>query len=121
MEKITINGEELTIKFNFATELSYEELTGKAFDASEILPKDQTPNSKDVIKLALACVIANNPDAKTDSDYILHDATREEVSLLVSTVIREMLVWLGVPAMAESHIPDASPSDEEGEGERPNA
>lgn len=118
MEKIKINGEDLTIKFNFATELSYEELTGKVFDAGEILPQDETPKSADVIKLALACVIANNPDAKTDGEYILHEATREEVTELIQATIKEMMVWLGVPTIAEEHVEEPNSAEE---GENPNA
>lgn len=125
MKKITINGEELTITFNFATELSYEQLTGKAFDAADLIPSKEggEPKSADIIKVAIACLIANNPDAATDSDYVLYKATRAEVRDLVTAVVAEMMTWLGVPAIAEAHTPapDASPSEEDDEDNSPNA
>lgn len=114
MEKITINNQELTIAFNFATELAYEDLTGKAFSPVDIIPeKGQEPKASDFIKIALACIIANNPDSPIDSDYILHKATRKEVTKLITLTIREMMAWITVPAIAEEHVPE--PSDEKEE------
>lgn len=119
MTKITINGEELAIAFNLATELAYEKLTGKLFVAKEVIPADDNPGSDNIIKAAIACVIANNPDAKTDGDYILLHATRDEAKQLIATVLKEMLTWLGVPEIAEAHIP--KPADTTEEDNHPNA
>lgn len=122
MQKININGEELTISFNLATEISYEEITGKAFDAS-ILFDGEKPRSTEIAKVVAACIIANNPEAKTDSDYLLYKASREEANLLITTTLQEMLRWLNVPAIAEEHIPEqpsSAATEEEGE-QRPNA
>lgn len=122
MQKITINGEELTIAFNLATELSYEEITGKSFEPSELFD-NETPRSSEIIKVVAACIIANNPEAKTDSDYLLYKASREEANLLITTTLQEMLHWLNVPAIAEEHIPEqpsSAATEEEGE-QHPNA
>lgn len=123
MTKLTINGKEFSIKFNLATELSYEELTGNIFDPQDILPQGEHPRSKDVINLALACLIAN--DAPVTTDYILKEATQAETSELIKAVFTEMLAWLSVPKIAEQHVPepssDSAPGAEDSEDNSPNA
>lgn len=103
MEKIKINGEELNITFNLATELAYEEVTNTPFDASDIF-KENKVNTKALVYASIACVIANNPDAKTDADYILRQATREEVNELVKTTTTALIDWLNIPAISDAHV-----------------
>lgn len=104
MEKVIINGEELAIKFNLATELAYEELTGKIFNAADIFVEKDKINTKALLFSAIGCVIANNPESKIDGDYILKNATREETSNLAAAATKALIEWLNIPAMAEKHV-----------------
>lgn len=113
MRKVNINNQDVEIRFNFATQISYEELSGKAFNAAEILPSDGSiPKSKDVMNLAIACLIVNN--APVGVEYILKEATYEESQSLIVAVIQDMVEWFTVPSVAESHVPE-TPTEEEGE------
>lgn len=116
MRKININGEELTITFNLATELSYEEITGKAFTTSEIMNEAGKIKARNAINCVIACVIANNPDAKTDSQYLLFNATKKEIETAIEAVMEEMMIWLDIPAIAEAHVKELQKEEED---ERP--
>lgn len=123
MTKLTINGEELTISFNLATEIAYADLTGKDFNPTELFDEQGNTTSSDAIKIALASLIANNPDSQIDEHYILYEAPREEITRLVSLVFMEMFAWLKVPAIAEAHVPESAtvPADSsEGSQEEDN-
>lgn len=113
MRKVTLNNQEIEIRFNLATQLSYEELSGKAFNASEILPREgDDKQSKDLMNLAIACLIAN--ESPVGADYMLKEASYKESQELIVAVVKEMLTWLGVPSIAEEHVPEAeSPTDSE--------
>lgn len=76
MKKIlTILGQEVTIMFNMAVQISFEEITGKPF--SEI----DTNVSKDSLALAYSAIIANNPDCNITVDNLMHDASGAELNL----------------------------------------
>lgn len=92
-KKITILGEEITIKFNMAVELAYEEIAQKPFDLKEL------KSQKESLALYIAAIITNNPDTKITFERLVNEATGPEIALLQKTVIEAMTEWLQIPAV----------------------
>ena len=55
-KKITVKGEEITIKFNMAVECAYEEITSRPFNLQDFKEK------KLLVTLFFSTILANNPD-----------------------------------------------------------
>ena len=108
--KITIKGEELVIKFNMATECTYEEITQRPFNLSDFNDK------KLLMALFYSAIIANNKKTEITLDYLLMDATYDEVSALDNAVSETMTDWLHIPAV----IPKDKPAAEEDEEQPKN-
>lgn len=92
-KKITILGEEITIKFNMAVELAYEEIAQKPFDLKEL------KSQKESLALYIAAIITSNPDSKITFERLVNEATGPEIALLQKTVIEAMTEWLQIPAV----------------------
>ena len=88
---ITILGETLTIAFNMAVQISFEEITGKPF--SEI----DTNVSKDSLALAYSAIIANNPDCNITLDNLMHDASGAELNAVIKAISDSFVEWNKVP------------------------
>ena len=92
MKKIlTILGQEVTIMFNMAVQISFEEITGKSF--REI----NTDSSKDNFALAYAAIIANNPDTSITVDNLIHDASGAELNAVIKAISDSFIEWNNVP------------------------
>ena len=92
MKKIlTILGQEVTIMFNMAVQISFEEITGKPF--SEI----DTNVSKDSLALAYSAIIANNPDCNITVDNLMHDASGVELKEVIKAISDSFVEWNKVP------------------------
>ena len=92
MKKIlTILGQEVTIMFNMAVQISFEEITGKPF--SEI----DTNVSKDSLALAYSAIIANNPDCNITVDNLMHDASGAELKGVIKAISDSFVEWNKVP------------------------
>ena len=92
MKKIlTILGQEVTIMFNMAVQISFEEITGKPF--SEI----DTNVSKDSLALAYSAIIANNPDCNITVDNLMHDASGAELNGVIKAISDSFVDWNKVP------------------------
>ena len=92
MKKIlTILGQEVTIMFNMAVQISFEEITGKPF--SEI----DTNVSKDSLALAYSAIIANNPDCNITVDNLMHDASGAELNGVIKAISDSFVEWNKVP------------------------
>ena len=92
MKKIlTILGQEVTIMFNMAVQISFEEITGKPF--SEI----DTNVSKDSLALAYSAIIANNPDCNITVDNLMHDASGAELNAVIKAISDSFVEWNKVP------------------------
>ena len=92
MRKIlTILGQEVTIMFNMAVQISFEEITGKPF--SEI----DTNVSKDSLALAYSAIIANNPDCNITVDNLMHDASGAELNGVIKAISDSFVEWNKVP------------------------
>ena len=93
MNKIlTILGQEVTIMFNMAVQISFEEITGKAF--SDI----NTDSSKDNFALAYAAIIANNPDTSITADNLMRDISGAELKELLQAISDAAVEWNEMPA-----------------------
>ena len=93
MKKIlTILGQEGTIMFNMAVQISFEEITGKAF--SDI----NTDSSKDNFALAYAAIIANNPDTSITADNLMRDISGAELKELLQAISDAAVEWNEMPA-----------------------
>ena len=113
IEKITLCGKEVNIMYCAATETGYEIMAEKSSQVflPTILERDE--NGKvtkaeppaatldDYIKLALAGIIAayESEDKKppVTSKDILYKATSEEITNLVSTIVRLRVAWYNLP------------------------
>ena len=92
MKKIlTILGQEVTIMFNMAVQISFEEITGKSF--REI----NTDSSKDNFALAYAAIIANNPDTSITVGNLIHDASGAELNAVIKAISDSFVEWNKVP------------------------
>lgn len=112
---ITLLGEEVTIAFNMAVEIEYEELSDTAFDISAFV----SGKTKAALQLAAAAVTANNPQSSITYDRIIHEITPDEVKTLVDTVVGEMMKWLKIPAVVAQEIADDSPAGSDDEQPAP--
>lgn len=106
----------LNIKFDFATELTYEELTGKAFEPRALVDDEGKITTRELVNLTTAVIIAANPGIE-DATAFMHENNRQEVIDLFNLVGKALHDWLIVPPMAESHIPESS-SDQDNEEEK---
>ena len=105
--KITIKGEEITIKFNMAVECAYEQITSRPFNLQDFTDK------KLLVTLFFSTIIANNADTKITLDYLLKDATFDEIRSLDSAVSETMTDWLNIPSV----IPQENQKKDDQEGE----
>lgn len=106
--KITVKGEQITIRFNMGVECAYEDITQRPFNLADFKDK------KLLMALFHAAIIANNPETEVTFEYLLTEATCEEVTALDNAVSETMSDWLHVPAVIRKD--DQKP--EEG-GEKP--
>ena len=92
MKKIlTILGQEVTIMFNMAVQISFEEITGKSFREID------TNVSKDSLALAYSAIIANNPDCNITVDNLMHDASGAELNGVIKAISDSFVEWNKVP------------------------
>ena len=108
--KITVKGEEITIKFNMAVECAYEQITSRPFNLQDFTDK------KLLVTLFFSTIIANNPETKITLDYLLKDATFDEIKSLDSAVSEVMTDWLHIPSV----IPQEHQKEDEGEEHQKN-
>ena len=109
MKKIlTILGQEVTIMFNMAVQISFEEITGKSF--REI----NTDSSKDNFALAYAAIIANNPDTSITVGNLIHDASGAELNAVIKAISDSFVEWNNVPATLADDEDKKKDESEEG-------
>ena len=109
-KKVTIKGEEITIKFNMAVECAYEQITSRPFNLQDFKEK------KLLVTLFFSTILANNPDTEITLDYLLKDATFDEIRSLDSAVSETMTDWLNIPSV----IPQENQKKDEGEEQPKN-
>lgn len=86
-KKITILGKDVEIAFNMATQMAYEEITGKAFDTDSL---DKVSNT---MALYYACILANNHETDITFDQLIAEADAHDISVLREAVIGSFTDW----------------------------
>lgn len=109
-KKINLLGEEVTIRFNMAVEIAYEEITDTPFSASSLT------RQKDCLALGMAAIVTNKPDTKITLDKLLHEASGKEMAELNSALAETMSAWFEIPKVmekeSEADSQEAKKSDE---------
>ena len=131
IEKINLCGKKVKIMYCAATETGYETVAGKSSQVflSTVLERDENGNVTkseppaavldDYIKLALAGIVAayasEDKESPVTGKDILYKATSEEITNLVSTIVRLRVAWYNVPDVV---APDKQQPTTDG-GEQP--
>lgn len=86
-KQITILGRTIDIAYNMATQIAYEEITGKPFDVADM---DRTGNT---IALYYACIVANNKDTDMTFDDLVGNADAKDITTLGEAVTASFTDW----------------------------
>ena len=130
---ITICGKDVEMLYCAATETGYESISGQSCEifipeiSKDKKGKEQIrmrATTRDYIQLAVAAVIAaytrKGEDAPVTADDILYNATSQEVTQLITTVIELRNAWYQVPSVIKPE--DDTPKDQkEEEGKQKNS
>lgn len=101
MKNITILGKDIAIAFNMKVQLTYEEITGRAFELKDLAA------TKYRISLYYSAIISSNPDTDIQMDDILSSCSLDEITELDNAISEEMKVWYKIPETAETPEPAA--------------
>lgn len=105
---ITILGEELSIKFNMAVEIGYEQIAERPFDLGDLV------SQKNSLALYMAAILESNPDTKITVERLMREATGPEIEALSKAVIYAMTEWLHMPEVLKQMANnETKPEDEE--------
>jgi len=128
---ITICGKDVELLYCAATETGYESISGQSCEifipeiSKDKKGKEQIrmrATTRDYIQLAVAAVIAaytrKGEDAPVTADDILYNATSQEVTQLITTVIELRNAWYLVPSIIKPE--DDTQKDQKEEGEQKN-
>ena len=110
---ITILGHEVVILFNMAVEISFEEIAGKHFGEFDL------KSSKDVLALAYAGIIANNPDVEITANDLTYKASCEELAAVINTITESFMEWNNIPQTLNDEE-DENKKNEENQTESKN-
>lgn len=105
-KKIKIKDEEITIRFNYAVECTYEEIANIPFSLDDLRFK------RYLICLYAAAIIVNNKDTTITLEWIMTEASSEEIRLIDDAIAECMTDFLHLPKVIPA---DDKPADEEGE------
>ena len=110
---ISILGHEVVITFNMAVEISFEEIAGKPFSEFDLKA------SKDVLALAYAGIIANNPDVEITANDLMFKASGAELAAVINTITESFIEWNKIPQTLNDEE-DENKDKEESEPETKN-
>ena len=126
---ITICGKEVEMLYCAATETGYESISGQSCEifipeiSKDKQGKDQIQMraaTRDYIQLAVAAIIAaytrKGEEAPVTADDILYNATSQEVTALITTVIELRNAWYKVPSVIQ---PEDDTQKHQSEEEKP--
>lgn len=121
-KNITICGKEVRMRYCAAAETGFESLSGKRIDVFSGTPTEWDAEGKptkfdppaattqDYLTLAVAAIVAaysrNNEEPPVTSEDILYDASPQEVSNLLTTVVLLRVEWYKVSEVVK---PDMKP------------
>lgn len=130
---ITICGKDVEMLYCAATETGYESISGQSCEifipeiSKDKKGKEQIrmrATTRDYIQLAVAAVIAaytrKGEDAPVTADDILYNATSQEVTKLITTVIELRNAWYQVPSVIKPED-DTQKDQKEEEGQQKNS
>lgn len=112
---INICGKDVRLRYCTATELSFEQLTGKSADVfipefekdekGNITKVTQKATGDDYIKLAISAMIAaygrNDEEAPVGLKEILYDADPNEVVAMIEAVVEIRNKWYNISSVVE--------------------
>ena len=104
-QQITLLGETLTIVFNMACQIAFEEITGKPFSDCD------SNKSKDILALDYAVILVNNPDTEITADRLMREANAQDMKTLNNAITSALMDWNCIPATLaddEDHSADNS-------------
>ena len=124
---IQICGKDVQMRYCAAAETGYEQLSGQSSeifvpeverdDEGNITNVKQRAKADDYIKLAIAAIVAayarQNEESPITADDIMYDATPQEVTTLITTVIELRAKWYEIPSVVKQD----EPADEEDEND----
>ena len=110
---LTILGHEVVILFNMAVEISFEEIAGKPFSEFDL------KSSKDVLALAYAGIIANNPDVEITANDLMYKASGAELAAVINTITESFIEWNNIPKTLNDEE-DENKKNEENQTESKN-
>ena len=132
VKTITICGKDVEMLYCAATETGYESISGQSCEifipeiSKDKKGKEQIrmrATTRDYIQLAVAAVIAaytrKGEDAPVTADDILYNATSQEVTQLITTVIELRNAWYQVPSVIKPED-DIQKEQKEEEGKQKN-
>ena len=116
---IQICGKDVQMRYCAAAETGYERLSGQSSDIfvpeverddeGNITNVKQRAKADDYIKLAIAAIIAayarQNEESPITADDIMYDATPQEVTTLITTVIELRAKWYEIPSVVKQYEP----------------
>lgn len=73
MTTITLNGSTVNIAFNMATQIGFEEISGKPFHEIDL------SLVKDKMALIAASILANNPETDFNTEWLMKEATQVSI------------------------------------------
>lgn len=109
MTTIKINGSNVVIAFNMATQIGFEEISGKPFHEIDL------SLVKDKMALFAAAILANNPETDFNTEWLMKEATQAELTQLEKAVFEEVNKWAGIPSTLQESDEASSTTTEEGE------
>lgn len=97
----------LNIAFNMASQIGFEELSGKPFN------EFNENSSKDRLQLTTAVIIANNPNTEFKAEWLMHDAKAHEIVQLYQAIADEIAQWTIEPETVAENNDRNKPEDGE--------
>lgn len=113
MEKITLNGREYNIGFDFSSLLEVEEQTGKAF--TEI----DHANSRENLQFIYSCLKAFNDGMPTFREWLHEIKNVADVTRISNAISFYISAFFAIPAVSEQHVPENEDKGD-GDNESPN-
>ena len=134
---IEICGRQVPLLYSAATETGYEQLSGKQIsvflpqfgkdeDGNVIITQQSTANTEDYLHLVVAAVVAANEKERhikklkpedlplpIDSDDLLYNATKKEITQIIATVLELRHAWYEIPAVMKQDLLNTDNDDEE--------
>ena len=105
-QQITLLGETLTIVFNMACQIAFEEITGKPFNDFD------SNKSKDILALDYAVISVNNPDTNITADRLMREANAQDMKTLNNAITAALMDWNDMPATFADDEDAPTPSEE---------